>query len=93
MLMSLGAASSEYRAVQFFPVTLVFAQYGGAMDVGPVRFESCPGPGVMLSVAVFQAERRACPERSRRDLAWTESACREARREIPPPAERRRCSG
>jgi hypothetical protein len=25
--------------------------------------------GVILSEAVFQAERRACPERSRRDLA------------------------
>jgi len=25
--------------------------------------------GVILSAAVFQAERRACPERSRRNLA------------------------
>jgi len=40
---------------------------------------------VILSAAVFQAERRACPERSRRDLAWA-TKTRWASREIPRPA-------
>jgi len=30
---------------------------------------------LILTVAVFQAEGRACPERSRRDLAWRPAAC------------------
>jgi len=32
--------------------------------------------GVILSTAVLQAERRACPERSRRDLACITTALR-----------------
>ena len=40
-----------------------------AMVVGQFEKTACTSPvGVILSVAAFQAERRACPERSRRDL-------------------------